>query len=49
LYEDDFYEGVRAAIVDKDNQPRWNPASLAAVTPEMVERHFAPLPEELKL
>ena len=49
LYEDDFYEGVRAAIVDKDNQPRWNPASLAAVTPEMVERHFAPLAEELTL
>ena len=49
LYEDDFYEGVRAAIVNKDNQPRWNPASLAAVTPVMVERHFAPLPEELKV
>lgn len=39
----DFYEGVRAVIVDKDNAPRWNPAALGAVTDADVERHFAPL------
>jgi enoyl-CoA hydratase len=39
----DFYEGVRAALVDKDGQPRWNPASLAAVTPAAVEAYFAEL------
>jgi enoyl-CoA hydratase len=39
----DFYEGVRAVIVDKDNAPRWQPASLAAVTRADVDRHFAPL------
>ncbi len=49
LYEHDFYEGVRAAIVDKDNKPQWRPARLADVTPEMVERYFAPLAEELPL
>jgi enoyl-CoA hydratase len=49
LYEDDFYEGVRAVIIDKDNRPRWNPSSLAEVTPEMIERYFAPLAEELPL
>ena len=39
----DFYEGVRAVIVDKDNTPHWRPADLAAVSEAEVERHFAPL------
>jgi enoyl-CoA hydratase len=39
----DFYEGVRAVIVDKDNSPRWQPATLAQVSDAEVERHFAPL------
>jgi enoyl-CoA hydratase len=46
----DFYEGVRAVIVDKDNAPRWQPATLAEVSGAEVERHFAPLgADELKL
>ena len=43
----DFYEGVRAAIVEKDNVPKWHPATLAAVEEAAVERHFGPIPEEL--
>jgi enoyl-CoA hydratase len=39
----DFYEGVRAVIVDKDNKPRWRPETLAGVSAAEVERHFAPL------
>ncbi|HMA15692.1 MAG TPA: enoyl-CoA hydratase/isomerase family protein [Kiloniellaceae bacterium] len=39
----DFYEGIRALLVDKDNQPKWSPATLAEVTPAMVENHFRPL------
>ena len=39
----DFYEGVRAVIVDKDNAPRWQPATLAEVKTADVTRHFAPL------
>jgi enoyl-CoA hydratase len=45
----DFYEGVRAVIVDKDNAPRWQPAALAAVNEAAVERHFWALARELDL
>jgi enoyl-CoA hydratase len=49
VYGHDLYEGVRAVIVDKDNAPRWQPGTLAAVTDAEVERHFAPLDKELEL
>ncbi|MBL0402409.1 enoyl-CoA hydratase/isomerase family protein [Microvirga aerilata] len=39
----DFYEGVRSVLIDKDNQPRWQPASLEAVDPAVIEHHFASL------
>jgi enoyl-CoA hydratase len=39
----DFYEGVRAAIIDKDNEPRWSPSRLAEVDPAVVAAHFADL------
>jgi enoyl-CoA hydratase len=46
----DFYEGVRAAIIDKDGAPRWRPATLDAVDARVVEGHFADLgPAELEL
>jgi enoyl-CoA hydratase len=46
----EFYEGVRAVIVDKDNAPRWKPATLAEVSKADVERYFAPLgADELRL
>ncbi len=43
IHDPDFYEGVRAVIVDKDNTPRWRPATLAEVTDADIARHFAPL------
>jgi enoyl-CoA hydratase len=39
----DFYEGVRAAIIDKDGAPKWQPADLAGVGGADVDAYFAPL------
>ena len=44
LFRPDFAEGVRAVIVDKDNSPKWNPATPEGVTEELVDSIFAPLP-----
>ncbi|MDE2363769.1 MAG: enoyl-CoA hydratase/isomerase family protein [Hyphomicrobiales bacterium] len=41
--EKDFYEGVRATIIDKDGKPAWQPARLEDVTEAMIAAHFAPL------
>jgi len=35
-------EGIRALAVDKDHSPRWNPARIEDVTPEMVAAFFEP-------
>ncbi|KAL5782989.1 hypothetical protein ACOSP7_008018 [Xanthoceras sorbifolium] len=48
----DFFEGVRARIVDKDFAPKWDPPRLEDVSNDMVDCYFAPLIElepELKL
>ena len=41
----DFYEGVRAVIIDKDNCPRWNPTTIESVESDMIDSYFAPLLE----
>lgn len=41
LRQHDFYEGVRAALVDKDRNPRWQPARLEEVREEDIAPYFA--------
>lgn len=43
----DFYEGVRAALVDKDKLPQWVPARLSDVTEAEVDKYFHPAALEL--
>ncbi len=45
LTRPDFAEGVRAVIVDKTGDPRWNPASPEEVTDDLLDAIFAPLPD----
>ena len=39
----DFYEGVRALVLDKDQRPQWQPVRIADVDPAEIDRHFQPL------
>jgi enoyl-CoA hydratase len=49
LRSHDLVEGIRAQVIDKDRNPKWSPASLAAVTTADVEAYFAPADRELEL
>lgn len=44
----DFLQGVRAAIIAKDNAPRWYPTALDDVPAAALDRIFAPLPDGLE-
>jgi enoyl-CoA hydratase len=43
----DLVEGIRAQIIDKDRNPKWSPATLAAVTAADVDAYFKPLEDDL--
>jgi enoyl-CoA hydratase/carnithine racemase len=43
----DFFEGIRALLIDKDQKPEWRPAKLEEITAQQVQDYFAPLEKEL--
>ncbi|GAB6032377.1 hypothetical protein CHUAL_011019 [Chamberlinius hualienensis] len=43
LKNHDFYEGVRAVLVDRDN-PKWQPSTVEEIAPNMVQTYFRHLP-----
>lgn len=45
----DFYEGVRALLIDKDNTPKWHPAHVSDVSSITVDSYFVDLPPEQQL
>lgn len=49
LEHSEFYEGVRAVLVEKDNKPKWNPAKLEDVKDADIQAYFEPLPYNLEL
>lgn len=49
MADNDFFEGVRSVLIDKDNNPKWNPSTLEDVTEEKVNSYFEPLPSKQDL
>lgn len=40
----DFHEGVRALLIDKDRNPKWNPVRIEDVSTEKILSYFKPMP-----
>ncbi|XP_064644379.1 3-hydroxyisobutyryl-CoA hydrolase, mitochondrial-like isoform X2 [Lineus longissimus] len=49
MEDKDFYEGVRAVLLDKDKKPKWNPDTIKDVSDDHVSHYFSPLPSDQEL
>jgi enoyl-CoA hydratase/carnithine racemase len=48
MMDNDFYEGVRALLIDKDKNPRWNPEHLELVMESKIINYFEPSAQHLE-
>ena len=46
IHHPDFREGVRALLIDKDNAPRWSPATPEEISDADIDKFFEPLPDD---
>ena len=46
IHHPDFREGVRALLIDKDNAPKWSPATPEEISDADIDKFFEPLPED---
>jgi Enoyl-CoA hydratase/isomerase len=44
--DSDFYEGIRAVLIDKDHNPKWNPNHISKMPVDDVTSYFAPIAHE---
>ncbi|MDI1351822.1 MAG: enoyl-CoA hydratase/isomerase family protein [bacterium] len=49
MMDHDFYEGVRALLVDKDKAPQWNPSRLELISKQTITNYFVPATTSLQL
>lgn len=49
MKNEDFFEGIRALLIEKDGNPSWNPARIEDVTDELVDGYFVPVDNDLLL
>ncbi|MFN3190253.1 MAG: enoyl-CoA hydratase/isomerase family protein [Aureliella sp.] len=46
IARDDFYEGIRAVLIDKDQSPKWSPANIESIAHDAVSRAFSAFSDE---
>jgi enoyl-CoA hydratase len=49
LENPDFYEGIRAMVIDKDRSPHWSPNTLELVSENDIDNYFLPNPDQAPL
>ena len=49
MNENDFFEGVRCALIDKNCKPNWSFNKLEEVPSDEIIRYFEKLPDKLEL